>query len=161
MDTTLSASLRECKWNLTMHGQGSCELNWGDSEDQDLCHGYLRRQTIQKTWKILKIIIVMWIHAISPASCVAGREQCSSEVMLCASESGLSHWWRDTSVIDCSHYQTSNGLFLKSTWDKQAPEGPWRAAAIVFQGSGSADGAPGCSQHLSADGLAPLNNSLL
>lgn len=78
-----------------------------------------------------------------------------------SSEWGLSHWQRNTSVIDCSYYQTSNGLFLKSTWDKQAPEGPWRAAAFVFQGCGSADGAPGCSQHLSADGLAPLNNSLL
>lgn len=36
---------------------------------------------------------------------VAGSKQCSGGVMLFASELGLSHWHRDTSVIGCSYYR--------------------------------------------------------
>lgn len=67
-------------------------------------------------------------------------------------------------VIDCSHYLTSDGLFLKSTWDKRAPRGPRGASAFVFHEALSLQKEPrgaGVQQHLSADELAPLNNSSL
>lgn len=155
ISTTLSVLL-----NVLWHGKRKCQVDVNNALTwyNNLCvslivlsvrgysYSYTPALTNQekhgKYWKSSLGCECMCFRPLPPQQVV--NEAVRRSHVVCASESGLSHWQRDTSVIDCSHYQTSNGLFLKSTWDKQAPEGPpRRASAFVFQGSVSADGAPG------------------
>lgn len=118
----------------------------------------------RKTWKILKIISGVWMHVFPPTSSAAGCER-SSAAKSCGvclwvgtfppTERHIGYWLQPLPNLKWVIFEINVG----QTGSRRAPP---KSVCLCFPRLRLCRWSPrGLRQHLSADELAPLNNSLL